>query len=184
MLGPAVVALGHIVPDCTYFRPIMATPHFLPDEAGETKRPDLITALGILTFINTGFFILIYGIGLLGMLGVSQMPVEEFLRIVEESMSSYMPSERFDEMEGLVRILHASGVQLMLIYLLRTVLRLIGAIGLWRGRQSGFHLYAGAQLLGLFLPHVILPLSLLGFFGPLMTVGITALYGSQYKRLS
>jgi ABC-type spermidine/putrescine transport system permease subunit II len=99
-------------------------------------------------------------------------------------MSSYMPSERFDEMEGLVRILHASGVQLMLIYLLRTVLRLIGAIGLWRGRQSGFHLYAGAQLLGLFLPHVILPLSLLGFFGPLMTVGITALYGSQYKRLS
>jgi hypothetical protein len=55
---------------------------------------------------------------------------------------------------------------------------------LWRGRRSGFHLYAGAQLLGLFLPHVILPLSLLGFFGPLMTVGITALYGSQYKRLS
>jgi hypothetical protein len=162
----------------------MATTHFLPDEAGETKRPDLIAALGILTFINTGFFILIYGIGLLGMLGVSQVPVEEFLSMVETSMSSYMPSERFDEMEGLVRILHASGVPLMLIYLLRTVLRLIGAIGLWRGRRSGFHLYAGAQLLGLFLPHVILPLSLLGFFGPLMTVGITALYGSQYKRLS
>jgi hypothetical protein len=70
----------------------MATPHFLPDEAGETKRPDLITALGILTFINTGFFILIYGIGLLGMLGVSQMPVEDVLRIVEESRAATCPA--------------------------------------------------------------------------------------------
>ena len=40
----------------------MAETHFLPDEAGETKRPDLISALGLLTFINTGIFILVYGI--------------------------------------------------------------------------------------------------------------------------
>jgi hypothetical protein len=161
----------------------MANTQFLPDEAGETKRPDLIASLGILSFINTGFFILVYGIGLLGMLAVSQLPLEEFMALVEESMSLYMPDGKIEEVEGLVRILHTSGVSLMLIYLLRTVARLIGAIGIWQGRKSGFHLYASAQMLGLFLPHIILPLGMLGLFGPLMTVAITALYSSQYRRL-
>ena len=81
-------------------------------------------------------------------------------------------------------ILHGSGVLLMVIFLLRTVARLVGAIGIWRGRKQGFYIYAGAQLVGLFVPFLVLPLAFLGVFGPLMTVGITALYGSQLKRLS
>ncbi len=157
--------------------------HFLPDEQGLTTRPDLINVLGILTFINSGFFILIYGIGALGMAAVAQTPVEEFIALVRESAGAYLQPAQLDEMDGLIRILHTHGAALMLIYLVRTILRLIGSVGIWQGRRDGFHLYAGAQLVGLFVPHLILPWALLGFFGPLMTVGITALYGSQYKRL-
>ncbi len=162
----------------------MSQTHFLPDEAGETKRPDLISVLGLLTFINTGIFILVYGITLLGMMGVSQMPEEEFVSTILEATGDFLPADGREQFEAMARILHANGVALMFIYLARTVARLIGAIGIWRGRRNGFYLYAGAQLIGLFLPHFILPWSMIGFFGPLMTVAITALYGTQLKRLA
>lgn len=165
------------------FASIMAQTYFLPNEAGEAKRPDMISILGILTFVNTGLFILIYAIGAVGMMGISQMPVDEFVALVQDGVMKYMPEESGIQVEEIARVLHGSGVSLMLIYLVRTIARLAGAIGIWRGRRSGFHLYAGAQIIGLFLPHMILPWNMLGVFGPLMTVAMTALYGSQLKRL-
>ncbi len=165
------------------FASIMAETRFLPNEAGETKRPDILSLLGILTFVNTGLFTLVYAIGAIGMMGISQMPVDEFVALVQEGVMQYMPEETGIQVEEIARILHGNGVTLMLIYLIRTVARLVGAIGIWRGRKSGFHLYAGAQIIGLFLPHMILPWNMLGVFGPLMTVAVTALYGSQLKRL-
>lgn len=162
----------------------MAESSFLPDETGSTKRPDVISVLGILTFMNTGFFLLIYLLGLFGMMGLNQMPQDEFAALVHDAAGKYMPEEDMFKLDEIVRIIHASGVSLMLIYLARTIVRLIGAIGIWRGKKNGFYLYAAAQLVGLFAPHLILPWSMLGFFGPLMTVAITAIYGSQLKRMS
>ncbi len=157
---------------------------FLPDENGSTARPQLIGVLGLLTFLNAGLFIVVYGIGLVAMLGVQRMPQEEFMELVRESAAVYMEGDAADQMEAILPVIHASGAELMAIYLARTVLRLIGAIGIWRGRRRGFHLYAAAQLLGIFAPHLILPWSAMGVLGPLLAVGMTAAYGSQLKRLS
>jgi hypothetical protein len=55
---------------------------------------------------------------------------------------------------------------------------------MWRGKAVGFQLYAGAQLIGIFAPHLILPWAYLGVGGPLLAVGMTALYGTKLKRLS
>jgi hypothetical protein len=162
----------------------MAETQFLPDADGNTKRPDVISVLGILTFINTGAFILIYLIGLFGMSVIAQMPVDEFVEVMNEGAGKYLEAEQHDMLEELARILHGSGVMLMIIYLVRSVARFVGAMGIWKGRKMGFYIYAGAQLIGLFLPHMILPWSFLGIFGPLMTVGMTAIYGSQLKRLA
>lgn len=156
--------------------------HFLPDEEGNTKRPDLINVLGSLSFINTGLFLLFYALGALGMLAVGQLPLEEFMAQVRDS-ASWMEEEQFAQMEPLMRILHGQGAALMGLLWLRTLLRLLGTIGIWRGHRSGFHLYAAAQLGGIFLPHLILPWSYLGVGGPLMAVAVTALFGTQYKRL-
>ncbi len=161
----------------------MAT-HFLPDANGSTKRPDVITVLGILTFLNAGLFILIYGIGALGMLQVQQMPLADFEAIFQQGAMQYMSAEDNALLERFIPILYNNGALLMLIYLLRTALRLVGAIGIWRGRKVGFHVYAAAQLLGIFAPHLILPWEMLGVAGPIMTVVVTAAYGSQLKRLS
>ena len=162
----------------------MAETHFLPDESGSTKRPDMIFGLGILTFINSGMFLILYAFGLFGMMAVAQMPVDEFVAVMYDGAGKYLEAEQLDMLDELGRLLHSSGVTLMFIYLARTVARLVGAIGMWRGRKVGFHIYALAQLVGLFLPHFILPWSFLGIFGPLMTVGMTAAYGSQLKRMS
>lgn len=163
----------------------MATTHFLPDASGSTKRPDVISVLGLLTFINCGLFIIVYLFGMIGMMAVGKMPLDEFITLMEEAGASYMLQEEQQTMLAeMAAILHASGATLMLIFLLRTVARLYGAIGIWRGRTQGFYIYAGAQLVGLFVPFLVLPLSFLGVFGPLMTVAVTALYGSQLKRLS
>lgn len=158
--------------------------YFLPDGNGSTKRPDVISVLGLLTFINTGLFILLYGLFVLGMMMVSKMPEAEFAKILHEAAGQYMPEDAMFSLDELARTLHSNGVLLMVIYFVRTIVRLIGAIGIWRGKKSGFYIYAAAQLLGLFAPHFILPWSFLGVFGPLLTVAITAIYGSQLKRLS
>ncbi|GEM_PF-746998 len=162
----------------------MSETQFLPDANGITKRPDVLSVLGILTFLNTGIFMLVYLLGTFGMMAVSKMPVDEFTKLVQEGLSSYpMPAEQMATMEEVVVLLHASGMSLMLIFLVRTIGRFVGAMGIWKGKKQGFYIYAVAQILGLFAPFLILPWSMLGVFGPFMTVGITALYGSQLKRL-
>ena len=161
----------------------MAEPQFLPDENGNTTRPELIKVLGPFTFVNTGFFMLLYGLMIMAMLVIREMPAEEFVAMIRQSAERFMAGEDMDEMESIARIFHEHGVLLMGIYFVRTVVRFIGALGIWRGRRSGFQLYAVAQLGGLFAPHLILPWSMLGVFGPLLTVGMTARYGSQLKRM-
>jgi len=162
----------------------MPTTHFLPDESGSTERPQLIAILGLLTFVNAGLFIVMYALAILAMLMVRELPVDEFVQLLRDGALKYMDAEQAEPMERIALVLHRSGVAIMIVYLVRTVLRLIGAIGMWRGKKSGFHLYAVAQLLGLFAPHLFLPWDLLGVGGPLMTVAITAAYGSQLKRLA
>jgi len=162
----------------------METTDFLPDESGSTKRPDLISGLGMLTFVNTGLFILLYVLMLVAMLGARQMPEDEFVALFTQSAGQYVSGDELAQVEAIVRIFHVSGVALMLIYLARTVGRLVGAIGMWRGRKRGFYIYAVSQLVGLFAPHLILPWSMLVVFGPMLAVGMTAAYGSQLKRMS
>lgn len=166
----------------------MATSEFLPDETGSTKRPDVISVLGVLTFVNSGIFLLLYLLMFFMMLAVHKMPQDEFVTLIADAARQYVSGDDagrvLEQMEGIARIFHTSGVSLMLIYLLRTAGRLIGAAGMWRGRRSGFHIYAAAQLIGLFAPHIFLPWSMLGVFGPLLAVAITALYGTQLKRMA
>lgn len=161
----------------------MATTHFAPDDTGSTKRPDLYSILGILGYINTIFFLLVYLVLIPGAMVVQEMPLEELQALFEEAMAS-LPDEQAGQMTEMVEILHSSGLLLAVIYFVRTLFRLFGIIGLWRGRRMGFMIYASAQIIGIFLPHIVLPLKYLGIFGPLMALGMCAAYYSQYKRLT
>jgi len=164
----------------------MAATHFLPDANGSTERPALISALGVLTFINCGFFVLVYALGLITMAAIQQIPLAEYQAMVADQiaampMTADLPEQR---VHYIAELMHRSGTALMFILLVRTALRLYGAVGMWRGPRAGCHLYAAAQLVGNFAPHLVLPFEFLRIGGPLLAVATTALYGTQRHRLS
>jgi hypothetical protein len=147
------------------------------------QRPRLIRDLGIVSFLNTGFFAFLYGVGMLFSVGIQQMPYTEFEAGMRPQLELYSGGEDIGPMLEMMAIYHAHGVALMALLFLRTVARLVGVWGLWNGRTWGFHVYAAAQLAGIFLPHLILPWKMLGLGGPLLAIGMTALYGTQRKFL-
>ncbi len=148
------------------------------------QRPRLIRDLGILSFINTGIFIFLYGLVLLFAAGVQQMPYDQFEASMRPQLEAYAEGGDIGPMMEMMAIFHAHGAALMVLLLLRTVIRLVGVVGLWQGKAWGFHVYAIAQLGGIFLPHIVLPWKMLGVVGPLLAVGMTALYGTQRRLLA
>lgn len=148
------------------------------------QRPRLIRDLGILSFLNTGIFIFLYALVLLFAVGAQQMPYDRFEASMRPQLELYAAGEDIGPMLEMMAIFHAHGVALMALLLLRTVARLVGVVGLWQRKGWGFRVYAIAQLAGIFLPHLILPWKMLGVVGPLLSVGMTALYGTQRRFLA
>ena len=146
------------------------------------EKPTMLPVLLVISYINTGFFLLVYLIGILGMFALQSMPYEEFQGAIEEQMANLPQSEEMN-MEELFLILHTSGVLLFVILFLRTAVRLVGVIMMHKRMLNGFYVYAAAQLIGLFAPFIVLPWSMFGIFGPLMVVVMVALYGTQRKWL-
>jgi hypothetical protein len=162
---------------------IMAT-SFKPDEMGQIKRPSAITALGIISFINTGLFLLLYALGALLLSAVDNVPYEEFEAQARESMGMYMDGEDLDQALEVVPVIYNSGATLMIILFLRTLMRFIGVLGIWKGRRTGFTTYAVAQVVGVFAPHIVLPWSMFNIVGMLLAFGMVGAYATQLKRLS
>jgi len=148
-----------------------------------TANRSMLRALCVVSFLNTSFCLVVYGIGLLSMAMVAQLSYADYEALFQKQVNGLFDPEVMARSSDLLLLLHEHGVALMCLLLARTVARLIGVVLMWRGRLVGFHIYAVAQLAGIFLPHMVLPWSYLGFFGPLMTVGMTALYGSRIKQL-
>ena len=121
---------------------------------------------------------------LMGALG--SVPYEEFAAQVEEAltpMRQSMPEEQFAQVDMMMQLMYNSGALLCGLLFLRTLVRLVGTIGIWRAKRSGFFIYAVAQIGGIFLPMIVLPWNMIGVLGPLLAVGMTAAFGSQLKRL-
>lgn len=161
----------------------MAPAHFLPDAEGNAQRPQLLSFLAVLGFINTSFFGILYAFGVPAMMVLAEMPLEEYLELFSKQMAASPVAASPEEIRWFAELLHGHGTLLMFILLVRTVVRFTGIVMMWQGKKLGFHIYAVTQLVGIFAPHIVLPLSLLGLGGPLLAVGMTALYGTQVKRL-
>ncbi len=147
-------------------------------------RSGLITRLGTLSFINTGLFILLYSLGLVFAAAARQLPYERYEAMMRPQVEQFAQGDEVAPMLEMMDLLYWNGVPFMALLLLRTVARLAGVLGIWKGRMWGFHAYAVAQLAGIFLPHLVLPLKYLGLGGALCAIGCTALYGTQRHTLS
>jgi hypothetical protein len=147
-------------------------------------RPQLITDLGVLSFINTGLFLLLYGLCMLVIPMIQSLPREEFDAQFAPLLNANFEGAELEDMRAFLDVMYEHGAGLMFILFLRTGLRLTGVLGMWRGRMWGFHVYAAAQLTGIFAPHLFLPWKFMGIGGPLLAVAMTAVYGTQRRFLS
>lgn len=151
------------------------------------KRTDVISVLGILSFINCTIFILVYAIGLMGVGGLSSMPQEQLDEALAEAFSNFgdsMGEEQIDQAYAVIEIMKDSGVMMMGLLLLLTVGRLFGVIKMWRNQRQGFMIYAGSQLGRIVAPVVFF--GSLGFstLGAVLAIAMTAAYGSQLKHMA
>ncbi|HQV52483.1 MAG TPA: hypothetical protein PLD17_09530 [Flavobacteriales bacterium] len=142
------------------------------------KKAPLLKQLLTVSFMNIGAFVVFYSIGMIGMLGIKQLTFDEFVGTIEPQIELMGGYDALPGIEQLTHLIYDHGAMLMALLLLRTVVRGIGAYLIYKGRKNGFMVYAIAQLVGIFLPHIVLPWVYLGFFGPLSSVSMTALYGS------
>ncbi len=156
-----------------------ASPELPPEE------PTLLPVLIVLSYINTILAIVIYVLMLLFAFMVRGLPHDEFQARIDEAMEQFQGQEEALLMIGqYMEIFYASGILWAFLLLARSIARLVGVILMHRRRMMGFHVYVGAQVLGLFAPLIILPWEMFGIFGALMVALMIGLYGSQRKWLT
>jgi hypothetical protein len=151
------------------------------DGSVREEGPVMLRFMAVLSFLNCGFFLIAYGVMVVVMIGLQRMPYQEM-----EALFLGRPDgspEAAAEIQEWLPLLHANGVLLMAIFFLRTAVRFIGVLLMWKGRLLGFHVYAVAQLAGIFAPHIVLPWSMLQVWPALAAVAMTAFYGNQRRWL-
>ncbi len=136
------------------------------NDMGQPKRPKTLTVLCILTFIFTG----------LGALSSILTP------FYADTMVEFMKSgPNFDEeaMAENLKVLTAGWGYYMLTLAL-TIGSLIGAIMMWKLKKNGFHFYAVSNLALLFVPTLVLGMTI-SWVAILLTSCFIGLYAMQLK---
>ena len=132
----------------------------------KVKRPKLLSFLCILTFIFTG----------LGCLSSIVTPLTA--DIVKQYM---MSAPNYDEatMGESLKIIGAGWGYYILTFLL-TLGSMIGAILMWRLRKTGFHVYAFSNLAILFVPTLVLDITI-SWYAIFFTLSFIGLYAFHLK---
>ncbi len=151
------------------------------------KRTDAMSALGILGFINTGVFLLIYLLGVFGTMGLSDMPDEEWNQRISEAFEQYESMMSPEDMENALTIMpiikEKLWVLLLLLFVL-TAVRLLAIIQMWKLKAHGWVIYATSQGLRVFAPIMVIGMAGLSIFGAILAAGMTLGWYSQRKHMA
>lgn len=140
------------------------------EEKQVAARPTFLTVLCILTFVGSGFMILIY-------LVMSFMPAG-MADMMQEQIAQTMGEEKAEELAAFM----VASLRMAPYALLLSIASLAGAILMFRLRRTGYFLYVAAQVILVVLPLMFCAQSsILGsaFWALLFIV----LYGLNWKAL-
>lgn len=170
-----------------YIRPVKRTKDTMSSEtytlAPPTERNDMITGLGIISFINTGLFLLLYGIGILAMGTLKDMPQEQYDEVMTTAMEKYFQGDQLEEIMSMMQLVKDQGVTLMLLLFALTAFRLFSVFRMWRMQRSGFMMYAGAQVARVLAPVILMGAAFMSWFGAFMAAVMVVLYYTQLKHM-
>lgn len=137
------------------------------------KTPNGLIVLCILTFIGSGFMLLIY---LTSFFMYDTLP--EMMVTIGTSMEETL-AQKYEEMAELFRQMPQYFFFLMSISYLASI---IGSGCMIAMRKIGFHLYIVGQILLLGFPIIIIKNGF-DLFGTLLSIAFIALYGSYLKKM-
>lgn len=131
----------------------------------QEKKPELLKAILILSFIGSGLSAVVFS-----MYGLF---FPELSRMFESGEINFPGLE----------LLMAGGKRYFLTGAVLYCGSFSGVYFMWKGRQTGFHLYTGAQVLLLILPLLVIDGYPLPIFDGLITLAFILFYSRYLKRL-
>jgi len=130
------------------------------------KRPELLTLLCIFSFIGSG------------LAGFSNL----FIFLTYDNMDQIIGQLQI-ELPDIDKLL-AGGKRFFLAGFILYSISFIGAIGMWKLKKLGFHLYTGSQIFILFLPLVFTPSFPFSFVGLFITIAFISAYAVNLKFMT
>ncbi|MCD4772635.1 MAG: hypothetical protein K8R41_04515 [Bacteroidales bacterium] len=136
------------------------------DPNEQSKRPELLSVLCILTFIGSGLVV------------ISNLYLLTSLSSVRELAASgdlLFP--------GMDKLLSVDKAYFLIGFILSSI-SLFGAYNMWKLKKIGFHLYTIAQILLLIVPYFYFTNIGFPYFGFLISASFVILYGKNLKYMS
>jgi len=137
------------------------------------KRSTLLTVLLVLTFIGSGFTFIGNG--------YTSLFFENVVGLVEEAADDDSFATLGALLDQAVKNMEKVGAGYFGFLSLLALISLAGAVLMWKLNKLGFHLYASAQLVLLFIPMVFGLVKFPGVFETLITALFIWLYARELK---
>lgn len=157
------------------------------------KRPTFLTVLCIMTFVVSGYNLLMSVIGLFGENALDSNQMESGMAQLREAMNEADPNTRdflvqvMDAMRDMVQTGMEYATTLGIGEIISAGLSLLGAILMFNLRKSGYYTYIAAKIIGVAVPFAIFGFNLLTTilygFAALISVVFIILYGINRKAL-
>jgi hypothetical protein len=152
----------------------------------QKKRPDMVTGLGIMSFVNCGLFLIVYLVALMGVSGLNSIPEDELQAQLDEAfeqMAGTVSEADVEQVYVVLDVLKEKGVMIMAVLLVLTALRLFGVMKMWKNQKQGFHIYAGGQVARVLAPILFFGSLGVSVFGSILAVLMIVGYGTQMKHM-
>ncbi len=146
-------------------------------------RPAGLTRLCVMSFIDQGLFLLLYILGIPAAIVLKNTDADQVNAMVERFYSGLLEPEQIQAATRTVEMMRDHGVALMSVLALRTLVRFIGTLRMWRLHWKGFHIYTTAQLLGLLVPMLIAGSELFTPLSLIIVLGWCYLYWNHRRAM-
>jgi len=142
-------------------------------EQTKPKRSTLLSVLLVLTFIGSG----------LNFIGTAYVAssFNNVIELIEELADDDAMAPMASLLENTIKMMERTGAGYYGLMALLSFACIVGAFLMWRLNKLGFHLYASAQIIMLFLPMIYGVVKFPDVFGTLVTAIFIFVYARELK---
>ena len=164
-----------------------------PDDLIAAKRPTFLTVLCILTFVVSGYHVIMAIIGLFTSKSFDPQQWQDISNQMGEAMSSAdsssqeMATQIMDAFSSMMQRGIANAMTLGLVAIAASVLSILGAYWMFKLKKIGYYTYIVAKVIGIIIPLIIFGVNILTIimYGFIVVIAVLfiVLYGINKKYM-